>query len=97
METSTSPYYSSNTSSPGSHHVYVEVNDADNNTAKTLTVEFDVMQSPSSSGTSSPSTTHQPAPSPSVPELPSLIIGPFMLTMLAGTIVYEQRLKKIGS
>jgi hypothetical protein len=60
VETTNSPYYSSNTFGPGSHHVYVEVKDADNNTAKTLAVEFNVLPSPSTS----PPQTLDPAESP---------------------------------
>ncbi len=61
IETTTSPYYSSNTFGPGSHHVYVEVKDADNNTAKTLTVEFNVL--PITDNSASP--TQQPTLEPS--------------------------------
>ena len=61
-ETTTSPYYSSNTFGPGSHHVYVEVRDADNNTAKTLTVEFNVL--PLSSSQASPSSSISPVTTP---------------------------------
>ena len=62
IQTTTSPYYSSNTFSPGSHHVYVEVRDADNNTAKTLTVEFNVL--PLSSSQASPSSSISPVTTP---------------------------------
>jgi hypothetical protein len=41
--TSTSPYFATDNQTVGSHHVYVEVNDAENHTANTLTVEFNVL------------------------------------------------------
>jgi hypothetical protein len=52
-----SPYYSTNSLAVGSHHVYVQVNDASNNSATTNTVSFEVLPSPSSSGSNSPTQT----------------------------------------
>jgi hypothetical protein len=84
VETSTSPYYSSNIFGPGSHHVYVEVRDADNNTAKTLTVEFNVLASSSSSASSSPTT--QPTLEPSqTPDRPR--IGDFAPVLIPASMI----------
>jgi len=60
-ETSTSPYFATDNQTVGSHHVYVEVNDADNNSANTLTVEFNVLPT-SSSPSPSPPQTQQSTP-----------------------------------
>lgn len=48
------PYYSTNSLAPGSHHVYVQVNDASNNSATTNTVSFEVLPALSSSPGLSP-------------------------------------------
>lgn len=69
-ETSASPYYVINGAAVGSHHVYVEVIDSDGNSATTLAVEFNVLETPSSSLSPSSSsaeqkTTTDPSPSPS--------------------------------
>jgi hypothetical protein len=68
VETASSPYFSSNTFGPGSHHVSVEVKDAYNNTARTLTVEFNVLLLSSSptfpSQSIVPFTTPTPSSSP---------------------------------
>lgn len=58
IETTTSPHYSSNSFTVGSHHVFVEVIDAENNSAKTLKVEFNVLPNPN------PSSIHSQSPSP---------------------------------
>ena len=68
--TSHSQYFSTDSQAVGSHHVYVQVTDAGNNSATTLTVEFNVLPA----STSSPSL--NPTPSPSIPEFPSWIILP---------------------
>ncbi len=59
-----SPYYSLNAISIGSHHVYVEVKDANGNSATTLTVEFNVL--PTSSTSPSPSPTQPPTAEPTL-------------------------------
>jgi hypothetical protein len=69
-ENSSSPYFSTNSMQVGSHHVYVQVSDADNNSATTLTVEFNVLP------VSSTSPSLSPIPSPSPPESPSTTITP---------------------
>lgn len=63
VENSSSPYFAANISAVGSHHVYVQVTDANNNSATTLTVEFNVLpfSSSSPSSTPSPSPIQQPA------------------------------------
>ena len=71
VETTTSPYYSSNTFGPGSHHVYVEVKDVDNNTAQTLTVEFNVLPLSSSPTFPSPSPTPAATPTESLTQEPT--------------------------
>jgi hypothetical protein len=62
-QTSASQYFSTDSQAVGSHHVYVQVTDADNNSATTLTVEFNVLQVSVSSPSSFP--TQQPTTSPS--------------------------------
>jgi parallel beta-helix repeat protein len=65
VENSTSPYYATDSQAAGSHHVYVEVEDADNNTAKTLSPEFNVLPSLTYMPSSSASPTQQPTLEPS--------------------------------
>jgi len=65
VENSTSPYYATNSQPVGSHHIYVEVKDADNNTAKTLSPEFNVLPSLTYMPSSSASPTQQPTTEPS--------------------------------
>ena len=72
VETNSSPYYSTDNLALGSHHVHAEVRDADNNTAKTLTVAFEVLPNPSS--TVSPS--FSPSISPSAPPSPTTTSNP---------------------
>ena len=62
VETGNSPYYSTSTQPVGAHHIYVLVTDADGNTAQTLSPEFNVL--PTSSSSPSPSTTEQPTQQP---------------------------------
>ncbi len=52
-ETSIFPYYALDSAASGSHDVYAEVIDSNGNSAKTLTVEFNVLPNPSA--TASPS------------------------------------------
>jgi hypothetical protein len=66
-ETSTSPHYALGSLSVGSHHVYVQVSDIENNSATTLTVAFEVLPiassfTPSTNMSLSPSPTQQPTP-----------------------------------
>ena len=96
-QTTDSPYFSIGQSgafmvSVGSHHVYVEVRDADNNTAKTLSPEFNVLPSltylPSSSvsPTQQPTTEPSPTPSPTPlsegPSLSSSIVIPAAVVII---------------
>ena len=91
-ETTTSPYYSSDTFSIGSHHVYAEVKDAGNNTAKTLVVAFEVLPNPSS--TVSPfSSTQQPTTSPSAPELPAWVIVAFVAASIL-LVLFGKKIKR---
>jgi hypothetical protein len=66
----TSPYFSIEVLSAGAHHVYVQVKDAQNSSATTNTVEFNVL--PASS----------PSPSPSVPETPALFVSVIAVAVL---------------
>ena len=73
VENSTSPYYATDSQPVGSHHIYVEVKDADNNTAKTLSPEFNVLPSLTDMPSSSVSPTQQPTPEPSQTASPTPI------------------------
>ena len=97
VEKTNSPYYSTETSAIGSHHVFVQVTDADINTNITLTVEFNVLPTPSNTPSSSPSPspTQQPtseptqSPTPS-PEPDSSAINPYIIwipVMIAVVVV----------
>jgi len=105
--TSNSQYFSTDSLPVGSHHVYVQVNDADNNSAKTLTVEFNVLPvsstSPSSNPSSSSSPTQQPTiePSPTLDNIqaenytPTIIMfGLVAVAVAAGALVYFKKHKK---
>jgi hypothetical protein len=81
-EITTSPHFSTNNQGIGEHHIFVIVADANNNTATTLTVAFDVLPNPNSS----------PSPSPSVAEFPNWIILP-LVAVAATMIVYFRRRK----
>jgi hypothetical protein len=59
-QTSASQYFSTNTQAVGSHHVYVQVTDANNNSATTLTVEFNVLPVSSTSSSLSPTPSNSP-------------------------------------
>jgi hypothetical protein len=62
VATGDTPYFSIDFIAVGPHHVYAKVVDADSNTAKTLTVEFNVL--PTSNPTPSPSLTIGPTLEP---------------------------------
>jgi hypothetical protein len=66
-ETSSSQYFSTDSLAVGSHHVYVKVTDADNNSATTLTVEFNVLPVSSNSPSLSPSLSSSPTPIEVIP------------------------------
>lgn len=90
-ETSTSPYFATDNQAVGSHHVYVEVNDAENNSANTLTVEFNVLPT-SSLPSSSPPQTQQSTPtlepSPTDSPFPTTeTSNPNLILEMAGVIV----------
>jgi N-acetylneuraminic acid mutarotase len=105
MGTIASPELFLDTSPVGSHHVYVQVTDADNNTATTLTVEFNVLPTPSSSSgsSSSPSPTQQPTQSPMPSTEPnSETINPYIILIsiliavvaVIAALVYVKRHKR---
>ena len=66
---SVSPYFSTNSLPVGSHHVYVQVNDANGSSATTNSVAFEVL--PASS------------PSSSIPESPPFTVLPFLYGIIA--------------
>jgi hypothetical protein len=72
-ENTTLPYFSINNLGVGEHHVFVNVTDANNNTATTLTVAFYVLPNPNSSL----------SPSPTIPEIPARLILLFALATIA--------------
>jgi hypothetical protein len=80
VENGTSPHYSTDSQQVGSHHVYVEVKDADGNSATTLTVEFNVLPTANSA-----SPTQQPTSF--APQLDGLQPNLTMLYIFAGIIV----------
>jgi cyclophilin family peptidyl-prolyl cis-trans isomerase len=81
VQTSNSEYYATNTLAVGSHGACVQVTDAKNSSAKTLTVSFQVLPALSSSpGLSS-------SPSPSVPELPSFVALSFLTIATILTLI----------
>jgi hypothetical protein len=79
-ETGTSPYYATDSLAVGSHHVYVQILDADHSSATTLTVAFEVLPNPNLS----PSLTS----SPSIPEFPleALTLTFLTITLLVGIL-----------
>jgi hypothetical protein len=87
VENSTSPYYATDSQPVGSHHVYVEVKDADNNTAKTLSPEFNVLPSltymPSSSASSTQRPTIEPTQTPDRPK-----VGDFAQVIIPGSTIF---------
>jgi parallel beta-helix repeat protein len=86
VENSTSPYYATDSQPVGSHHVYVEVKDADNNTAKTLSPEFNVLPSltymPSSSASPTQQATAEPSQTPDRPK-----VGDFAPVLIPASII----------
>ena len=98
VENSTSPYYATDSQAVGSHHVYVEVKDADNNTAETLSPEFNILPSLTYMPSSSISPTQQPTTEPSqTPDRPQIgdsapVIIPASMILFAiivvGLLVY---------
>ncbi len=97
VQTSNSPYYSTNTQPVGPHHIYAKVTDTDGNTAQTLSPEFNVLPtsslSPSPSEPQQPTTEPTPTPSPSVPEIPTWTILPFT-AVAAVLLVFLVRRRK---
>ncbi len=100
VQTSNSPYYSTNTQAVGSHHVYVQVTDAANNSAQTLTVEFNIL--PVSSLSPSPSSTEQPTLQPTstsnniqAGDFTQTIIlgGAIVIAVAVGALVYFKKRK----
>jgi hypothetical protein len=86
VENGTSPYYATDSQPVGSHHVYVEVKDANNNTAKTLSPEFNVLPSLTYMPSSSISPTQQPTTEPSqTPDRPK--IGDFAPVLIPATMI----------
>ena len=88
-ENNVSPYFSTDSLGVGSHFVYVQVNDANNNSAKTNTVSFEVLP------VSNPSTSLSPIPSPSIPEFPQTImmfaVIAIFLIVTVGLATYHRR------
>jgi hypothetical protein len=107
-QTSASPYYSTNTQPVGSHHVYVQVTDANNDSATTLTVEFNVLPISSSSSISSTSPSSSPTQQPTMATTPFthstpspnytfivIIVGVVLVIVaIAVALVYFKRIKK---
>jgi hypothetical protein len=99
MENSSSPYYATDSQSVGSHHVYVQVTDAQNNSATTLTVEFNVL--PATSYSASPTQQQTPTLSP-IPEADTapdytlfLIVGVVVIiAVVLGLLAYLARKKQ---
>jgi parallel beta-helix repeat protein len=59
-------YYSTEALAVGSHFVYVQVEDANNNSATTNTVSFEVLPASSTSPTSSPTPSNSPTQQPTI-------------------------------
>lgn len=102
VDITSSPYYSTDKASVGSHHIYVEVRDANNNTAQTLAQEFNVLPSQNYSPTNSPSAlatqqpTLNPSPTSTAPEFPVWVILPLIivLVLMAIMIIRRKQLKQ---
>ncbi len=92
VENGTYPYYATDSQSVGSHHLYVQVNDAKANSAYTLTVEFNVLSasinSPSLSPSLSSSPTQQPTlePSPKVDNTQSGNFAPAIIILTLAVV-----------
>jgi hypothetical protein len=76
-----SPYFSIGSMPVGSHHVYVQVNDTNGNSATTNTVEFNVLPNSNQS------------PSPSIPEFPSVSIQ--ILIALSAVLLLALKKRRI--
>lgn len=92
VQTSASPYYSTNNQTVGSHHVYVQVTDADNNSATTLTVEFNVLPVSSSSASLSPGLSNSPTQQPTqttttVANIDYLDLTPYYTVLVLALII----------
>jgi hypothetical protein len=99
VENVSSPYFSLDNLTIGEHHVFAAVTDADNNTATTLTVAFDVLPNPNLSPTPTlpkptPSLPYPPTPSPSVAEFPNWTILP-LVGVVAIMLVYFLKRRKL--
>jgi hypothetical protein len=102
VENNTSPYYSTNNQSIGAHHMYVQVTDADNNMAQTLTVEFNVLPSPtftlSPSASPTPQQTNEPSPTPIVDHsygwIPYALVLAVVSALAAFAIYVRKRRRK---
>jgi hypothetical protein len=92
VQTGGSQYFSTDSQAIGSHHVYVQVTDADNNSAATLTVEFNVLPfsnlSPSSSPAQQPTLTQTAEPFP-IPifSTPTPTAEPFSTTSVMTVVI----------
>jgi hypothetical protein len=107
IENSSSLYYAIDNAAIGSHHVYVKVTDVENETAESITVEFNVLPSPSNTYTPSPSSTEQSTTEPTLTPINdnapnySLLLTiavVIIVTMaaLAGALIYFKKKKKIN-
>jgi parallel beta-helix repeat protein len=79
VQTTNSPYFSTDNASVGAHHVHVKVTDSTGDTAETLTVEFNVLPNPNS--------TSNPSPSPSVAEFPTWVVLPLLMVTFVGVVL----------
>jgi hypothetical protein len=70
-ETSNSQYFSTDSQAVGSHHVYVQVTDANGYSATTLTVEFNVLPVISTSASLSPILSNSPTQQPTLEPSPT--------------------------
>jgi parallel beta-helix repeat protein len=97
VDITSSPYYSTDKASVGSHHIYVEVRDANNNTAQTLAPEFNVLPSQNYSPTNSPSAlatqqpTLNPSPTSTAPEFPAWIVLPLAMVIALMAIIVVRK------
>ncbi len=75
-EAVSSPYYAIDSIAVGSHHVYVQVTDSESRSAKTLTVEFNIL--PASSSSVSPSPTQTPTIEPTLTPTQNVTVSPIV-------------------
>ncbi len=80
-ENTTIPYFSLSNLGVGEHHVFVDVTDADNSTATTLTVAFNLL----------PNSNSSLSPSPTIPEFPAWLLVSVALATTAAVIAFSQR------